>query len=102
MSMVVLGITKVKAVLTSAFIPDDEKRVYILPATLIPIIMFTVLFEDRIPGAGKGSGEELLLYVSLFVCQVYGSCLLNQYDFSGKNNSQLETLAGLKTASQRA
>jgi hypothetical protein len=87
-------------VLRSKKIPDIEKRMYILPAALMPVICFTILFEDSIPGSGKGTVMQLLLYASIVICHTYGSKLVNLYERMDGKSKLIHTVDGLKVASQ--
>ncbi len=90
-----------KQVLSSPNIPAEEKSIIILPATLLLSISFTLIFEDSVPGTGKGSLESFLLFASMFICQVYGTRLLNTYDRAGSKYSELPTLHGMRIADQQ-
>jgi len=96
MAMLVSAARRAKSVLASKLIPEAEKRNYILPAALIAVLSFVCMFEDKVPGAGKGTTEGFFLYASIFICQVYGARLINIYERAGAKLKPIATVAGMK------
>ena len=96
MAMLVSAVGRAKRVLSSKLIPEAEKRNYILPVALILVFCFVCMFEDKVPGQGKGTLEGFLLYASIFICQVYGSRLINIYERSGGKLKPINTVDGMK------
>jgi O-antigen ligase len=100
LAMLVSAMIRARQVLFSEKIPDAEKRIYILPAVLMPVIAFTMMFEDLIPGSGKGTVQGLLLYASIVICHTYGSKLVNLYERMDGKSKLIHTVEGLKVATQ--
>jgi hypothetical protein len=96
LALMVSAARRAKNVLFSRLIPEEEKRNYILPAALIPVFAFVCIFEDKIPGQGKGTLEGFLLYPSIFICQVYGARLINVYERTGTKTKPIETIEAMK------
>jgi hypothetical protein len=82
-------------VLMSKRVPAHEKRIYILPVAMLPAISFQAIFEDYIPGSGKGTVMSIVFYASMLISQVYGTRLLNEYERVGKSGFKLSTVEGL-------
>jgi O-antigen ligase len=101
LSLIIMAFSRARQVLLSKVIPFAEKRLYILPAAMIPVISVMCFVEDRIPGSGKGTTEQVFLYVSLIICQVYGTRLLNEYQHAGNEANQLRTVEGYEIATQQ-
>lgn len=99
--LIALALYQAKQVMFSAKVPDDEKRVYILPAVLIPAICFTQIFEDSVFGTGKGSVEGLIFFVSVFICHAYGTRLINYYERDASLRDEDTSMAGLKISAER-
>jgi hypothetical protein len=100
LAILVSAMIRARQVLFSKKIPDTEKRIYILPAALIPVITFTMFFEDAVPGSGKGTVMGLLLYAAIVICHVYGSKLINLYERKDGKSKLIQTVEGLKVAAQ--
>jgi hypothetical protein len=92
---------RAKQVLSSPKIPAEEKSIIILPATLLLTLCFTLIFEDSVPGTGKGTLESFILFSSMFICQVYGTRLLNTYDRADSKYSEIPTLHSMRIADQQ-
>ena len=92
LAIIVSALIRARQVLFSKLIPAAEKRIYILPAALIAVIVFTCFFEDRIPGNGKGEIEQFLLYASIAICQFYGSRLINVYERTDSKAKLIKTV----------
>jgi hypothetical protein len=92
---------RAKQVLSSPKIPAEEKSIIILPATLLLTVCFTLIFEDSVPGTGKGTLESFILFSSMFICQVYGTRLLNTYDRADSKYSEIPTLHSMRIADQQ-
>jgi len=100
LAILVSAMIRARQVLVSKKIPDAEKRIYILPAALMPVITFTMLFEDAVPGSGKGPVAGFLLYAAIVICHVYGSKLINLYERQDGKSKLIQTVEGLKVAAQ--
>ena len=95
--LAILGfaIYQAKRVLFSDYVPNEEKALVVLPATLIMVISFMLIFEDAVPGTGKGNLEGFILFTSFFICQVYGTRLINVYEREREGLSDLPTMNDL-------
>jgi O-antigen ligase len=100
LAMLFSAMIRARQVLFSNKIPDVEKRIYILPAAMLPVISFTMFFEDVVPGSGKGTVMSILLYASIFICHVYGAKLVNLYELKDSKFKLIQTVEGLKLGSQ--
>jgi O-antigen ligase len=99
LTLIFLAMSRARQVLLSKAVPFAEKRLYILPAAIVPVICAMILFEDRVPGSGKGTSTQIFLYTSLVILQVYGTRLLQRYE--RVVGSKLETLEGFAIESER-
>ena len=99
-SLLVFAFYRAKQVLFSLRVPDHEKALIVLPATLLVAISFTLIFEDAVPGTGKGTLESFILFSSMFICQVYGTRLLNVYERPQARLADLPTMNDLHVSVQ--
>lgn len=99
--LIVLAMKRGYEVMMSKSIPMHEKRIYILPVVLLPAISFQAIFEDYIPGSGKGTVMSIVFYGSMVISQVYGTVLLNKYTRAGKARNNLNTVEGVNLAEQQ-
>jgi len=102
LSMLILPMRRAYQVLRAKEVPREEKRLYVLPAALIPAIMFTLMFEDKVPGPGKGTVSQLLLYISAFICQIYGTRLLNEHVRTKETDIEIRTIEGFEIGMSQA
>jgi O-antigen ligase len=93
--LLLAAVRKAKQVLDMPEIPADKKDIIILPLVLLLAMSFTQMFEDTLPGSGKGTPIDVMFYLSLFVCHVYGSSLINHYKYKNTPQSEIKTLGGL-------
>jgi len=100
LAILVWAMIRARQVLFSKKIPDAEKRIYILPAALMPVITFILFFEDLVPGSGKGPVVGFLLYAAIVICHIYGSKLINLYERQDGKSRPIKTVEGLKVATQ--
>jgi len=100
LAILVSAMIRARQVLFSKKIPDAEKRIYILPAALMPVITFTMFFEDAVPGSGKGTVMQFLLYAAIVICHTYGSKLVNLYEHKDSKSKPIQTVEGLKVVAQ--
>jgi len=98
--LIVLAMKRGYEVMRSKSIPDDEKRVIVLPFSLLPAVTFMAIFEDYVPGSGKGTVMSVLFYASMVITQVYGTTLLNEYVRKERPGSQLGTVEGVDLVNQ--
>jgi O-antigen ligase len=94
-ALIVFAMKRGYEVLMSKRVPAHEKRIYILPVAMLPAISFQAIFEDYIPGSGKGTVMSIVFYASMLISQVYGTRLLNEYERVGKSGFKLSTVEGL-------
>ena len=95
-ALIVFAMKRGYEVLRSKKVPAHEKSVYILPVAMLPAITFQAIFEDYIPGSGKGTVMSIVFYASLVISQVYGTRLLNEYERAGKSRLKLATVEGVE------
>jgi len=96
LSMLVFALIRARQVMSSKLIPFEEKSNYLFPVAILPVVAFINMFEDFVPGTGKGTVTGLVFYASLVICQVYGSRLLNVYERVGENDLPIITAQGIK------
>jgi len=96
--LLIAAVRKAKQVLDMPEIPADKKDVIILPLVLVLAISFMQIFEDQLPGTGKGTPVDILLYASMVICHVYGNSLINHYKYKNTPQSATRTLEGFNVA----
>lgn len=98
--MLIAAMRRAKQVLDMPEIPADKKDLIILPLALIIAISFTQMFEDAVPGIGKGTAMDMLFYPSLVMCHIYGTSLINYYKPKDSAQSVIKTLPGFQVVAQ--
>jgi hypothetical protein len=78
-------------VIRSRFVPQEEKKVYVLQFALLAGICLMGVFEDLISSSGRGTIVGLLFFPAAIICEVHGFMLLNKYAVSKlvNNGNQL-------------
>ena len=100
MALVISALAQARRVLFSELIPKEEKKIVILPTALIATICSMMLFEDFVPGTGKGTVLGFLLYASIFICQIYGARLINEYERVDGKRKPIPTVEGARILAQ--
>jgi len=98
--ILIAAMRRAKQVLDMPEIPADKKDLIILPLALIIAISLTQIFEDAVPGIGKGTAMDALLYPSLVICHIYGTSLINYYKPKNSAQSVIKTLPGFHVVAQ--
>ncbi len=99
--LIALAMKRAYDVLTNDSVPVEEKRIYILPVVLLPAVSFEAIFEDYVPGSGKGTVMSMAFYGSMVISHVYGTRLLNEYVRIGKSRRKLNTVEGVNLSGQQ-
>jgi O-antigen ligase len=63
-------------VVFNKYVPDKEKRAYIMPCAMLTLVTAEGLFEDPMGSTGKGSLHGVMFAISAFLMVVYGRRLL--------------------------
>ena len=63
-------------VVFNRYVPDKEKRAYIMPCAMLTVVAAEGLFEDPMGSTGKGSLHGAMFAISAFLMVVYGRRLL--------------------------
>jgi len=90
---VVCAIRAIKVVFSDKVTLED-KKLFILPATLVFLIVLQGLFEDTIGSTGKGSVHGLVLGMAIPLVYLYGGKLLRRAEKSDTDMSTVQELHG--------
>jgi hypothetical protein len=77
--LIFMSLRRAKTVLLSKFVPEEQKRIYVLPVAMLLILCITCLTEDTVPGNGKGNTPTLMMFMLMYLCEFVGRKLLHQY-----------------------
>ena len=67
-------------VVFNRFVPDREKKAYIMPAALLTVVAAEGIFEDSIGSTGKGALHSAIFGTCAYLMIVYGRRLLDEAD----------------------
>ena len=73
-----LAMRRAKQIMFSPDVPQDEKKVYVLPVTIMVFISIVAVIEDIISASGKGTFIGLMYFSSLILCELHGRRLFEQ------------------------